>query len=366
MKRPIAVFFALLALTGPFLALPALAQDSGDEVAFTPFLVSFVPMVSLPLGYYDVAISAAGIGAVVRDSYGLMAAGIFNISRDARGLQGAGIFNIARDVRGSQFAGIFNVSGDLRGAQIAAGFNSAKDVRGFQGANGANFAKDVQGVQLAYGANFAEDLKGAQLAYGLNAARSVEGVQVGLVNVADEVDGLQIGLINIARDGVSGLGLVYEPDTGIAQAYWQNGTRALYTVLSAAVPAEEAMVSTGNLVAGLGLGTRIGGRHLSPYVDLEVLAMVPAAPAWNALAQSGWNWDNPVPAYAGPCWPELRLRLGIPLGHLVQLVGGFSLDVEFASAPGLPQAYRQGWSWSDALFGESYTAYGRWFLGLKI
>lgn len=366
MKRRTAVFFALLVLAGPFLAGPALAQDSGEEVAFTPFLVSFVPMVSMPLGYYDVAISAAGIGAVVRDSYGLMGAGIFNIARDVRGVQAAGIFNIAQELRGSQFAGIFNVSGDLRGAQIAAGFNSAKDVRGFQGANVANFAKDVRGVQLAYGANFAENLRGAQLAYGFNTARSVEGVQLGLVNIADEVDGIQIGLINIARDGVNGLGVVYEPETGIAQAYWQNGTRALYTVLSAAMPATEAFATDGNLVAGLGLGTRFGGRHLSPYVDLEVLAMVPGAPAWDALAQSGWNWDNPLPAYRGPCWPELRLRLGIPLGREVQLVGGLSLDLDLASAPGLPAAYREGWSWSDTLFGESFTAYGHWFLGLKI
>lgn len=375
MKRFVAILLACLVVSGA-----ALAQQSDEETFYTPLLISFVPMVSMPIGYFDVSLSAAAVGALVRNSYGLMGAGVFNISRESRGLmaagvfnttgdlkglQAAGVFNTARDVNGFQAAGVFNAADKVNGAQVAGVFNTAGDFHGFQAAPIFNTARDFRGLQLAYGSNFAEDLTGAQIAYAFNRALRVKGVQIGLVNVATEMDGVQIGLVNIARDGVNGLGATLDPATKRLDAYWQNGTRAFYTVLNAEMPVEDLFNSYDNIIAGAGIGTRFGGRHFSPYIDLEVLAMGAFKPTWDAIESKGLKLDSDIGEYFLP-WPELRIRLGIPLSRFVQLVGGYTLDFDFASASFLPGIYKTGTSWSDTLFGESFTAYGHWFLGLKI
>jgi hypothetical protein len=101
---------------------PALAEA---PVPYTPVLLSFVPSLSVPFGYYDVSVAAGCIGTIAHDVSGASAAGVFNIERDVRGAQGAGVFNIAREVRGAQGAGVFNLAESVRGVQGSGVFNIA-------------------------------------------------------------------------------------------------------------------------------------------------------------------------------------------------------------------------------------------------
>lgn len=354
-------------------AAEALEPEAGSQVVYVPFLVSFAPMVSFPMGFYDTSLSGACVGAILHDVNGFAGAGVFNLAHDIRGFAGAGVFNIAHDFRGGLGAGVFNITHEASGFQGAGVFNISSRTRGFQGAGVFNMTDDLDGVQGAGVYNVAGDLRGLQAAGVVNVARRVEGVQIGLVNLADEVDGVQIGLVNFARHGVTGSGLYYEPDSDWLFAYFQNGGRHLYTVLTAGAPRGDWFVSSDSAVFSAGLGTRIGGGRGEAYLDLEAAACqefrpISAAGSELCAAETESEADAAWARFASSLsvYPELRLRLGLPLFGGLELVGGLSVDFDLADYPNLPESRKGGWSYGGRLFGEDFGAYTRWFVGIKI
>jgi hypothetical protein len=353
-----------------------------EEVPFTPILLSVVPGVSIPVGYYDASLVGGTIGNIVRDVAGAEAAGVFNISRDVRGFQGAGVFNIARNAFGFQGAGVFNlVDRDFAGFQSAGVFNLVQgQVLGFQSAGVFNIggkvyapiqaagvfniADEIHGFQGAGFFNIAGRVSGGQLAGIFNSAKRVSGIQIGLVNVAEHIDGVQLGLVNIAGNGVNSIGATYEPSTGFAYAHWQAGTPALYTVAGIGAPTGDWMRDYAGFVASIGLGSRT--RLFGFNIDLDVSAeQAVAALPYQSFDPSGdwsaWNgWEKFRP------YPSIRLMAGLPIGRRFQIVGGIKADIDSDTLGGRVPESLKGDSWKGSILGEGFTAYYKWFFGVKI
>ncbi len=305
------------------------APDSArsDQVPYTPVLVSFVPGVSFPFGYYDVSLAGGAIGNLARDISGAEGAGVFNISRDVRGIQGAGVFNLSRNVLGLQDAGVFNVV--------------AEDITGLQGAGVFNVVHGkIAGLQAAGVFNIAGRVVGGQAAGVFNQASRVTGVQVGLVNVAEYIDGVQIGLVNIAGNGVGSVGATWEPTTNYTYVHWQAGTPAFFTVIGVGAPSSDWFNDYTGFVASFGLGSRT--RLFGLNIDLDVSAEQPIGTLpFDTLQNSsdpgaweGWAMIRP--------YPSVRLMAGLPLGRHFQIVGGVKADIDFDSwATGFPMPLRR-------------------------
>jgi hypothetical protein len=328
--------------------------QSSDEPGppYSPFLLSVVPGISVPQGLYDVSFAAGWVGSGVNDVQGFQASGIFDLARDVNGFQGSGVFNIARgEVNGFQGSGVFNIArGEVNGFQGSGVFNVAHGkVDGFQGAGVFNVAAAVAGGQAAGVINVAGD---------------VRGLQVGLINVADNIDGAQIGLINIARNGVQSLGFIYEPATDYAYAYWQAGTRALYTVVGVGAPGGDWFVTDQRLLVSLGLGSRIS--FCRAYLDFDVSAEQMIGPDPGTFFNKLFSCDARHDAGFLHPYPSIRLMLGLPLTHRVHLVGGLKVDVDLADSPQVPAALKVGSPYTATWFNVPFTAWPRWYIGIKI
>jgi hypothetical protein len=363
------------AAPAPSATIPSEPESASSDkgAVYVPVMVSFVPMVSFPFGLFDVSVSGACIGAMVHDVNGIAGAGVFNLANDIRGVAGAGVFNMNRDLRGVEGAGVFNIAHDVLGVQGAGVFNIAHRADGVQSAGVFNMSGDFQGVQAAGVFNVAGDMSGLQVASIVNVAKRVDGVQVGLVNVADEVEGFQLGLINIAKDGVNGVGLYYEPDSDWLFSYFQNGSRHLYSVLTAGAPRGDWFESSDGLVVSAGLGTRIGGRNHEAYLDIEAAACQAYRSVRDSFvelhhARGESEYDASFARFASSftLYPELRVRLGLPLVGGLELVGGFSTDFNLGDYPYLPESRKSGYVYGGTCFGEAFTAYTKWFVGIKI
>jgi hypothetical protein len=357
------------------------SQAQVRQVPYTPILVSLVPGLSLPAGYYDASIAGGMVGTLAGDIDGAAGSGVFNLTRDVRGFETAGVFNQSRRVQGFQSAGVFNiVDSDLAGFQGAGVFNITNGtLTGFQGAGVFNIggkvyapfqaagvfniAREVYGFQGAGVFNIADRVSGGQAAGVFNAAHHVSGVQIGLVNVADHIDGVQLGLINIAGNGVGSLGLTYQPSTDFVYAHLQEGTPALYTVAGLGAPAGDWGKDINGFVASLGLGSRT--RLFGFTIDLDISAVQPLA----GMPMSDKDWaacDKTMEELFRP-YPSVRLMAGLPLGGHLQIVGGLTADIDFDGLGSrVPQALKTADSWRGSLFGEGFDAYYKWFFGLKI
>jgi hypothetical protein len=348
----------------------ALRSDRGEdqpEVGYTPVLLSFVPGISLPFGYWDASFAAGTIGTISRDIYGFEGSGVFNITRNVFGFQGAGVFNIVSGrMSGFQGAGVFNiVDGKSSGFQGAGVFNIAKDIdTPLQAAGVFNIAGRVAGVQAAGVFNIAERVDGAQLASIVNVADRVSGLQVGLVNIADRMDGVQLGLVNIARNGVNSLGALYEPDTGFAYGYWQAGTPFLYTLVGAGMPKANWFKSYDDLLLSFGLGSRLSLGH--SYIDLDVSAERYIGSDPVAYAKNYFTPCKNFAAELATLYPSVRLSFGLPIAGRVHLYGGLKVDVELDGFAAVPTAIKGEKTYARTWFGIPFTAYPKWFFGLKI
>jgi hypothetical protein len=354
-----------------------------DNVPYTPILISFVPGISFPFGYYDAAIAAGWIANMSRDINGAEGAGVFNLSRDVRGFQGAGVFNIVRSVFGFQGAGVFNivdqdftgfqgagvfniVDGRFTGFQGAGVFNIGDEmVAPIQGAGVFNIALELDGFQAAGLFNIAGRVKGGQAASLFNSAQRIVGIQIGVVNVADHIDGVQLGLLNFAGNGVNSASVTYEPATDFFYAHWQAGTPALFTVVGLGAPSGDWMRDLSGFVASYGLGSRT--RAFGLNIDLDVSATQPIGKlpfetlsgSDDLCAWEGWSMMRP--------YPSVRLTAGLPLGRRLQIVGGLKVDIDAASlGDRVPEALKTGDDWKGSLFGEDFTAYYKWFFGVKL
>lgn len=361
---------------------PASAEEPA-VVPFAPILISFVPGISFPFGYYDAALAAGWISNMTRDISGAEGAGVFNIARDVRGFQGAGVFNLTRKVLGFQSAGVFNivdsdftgfqgagvfniVNGAFSGFQGAGVFNLGGKVRApFQGAGVFNIVEEIYGFQGAGVFNIAGKVVGGQAAGIFNSADSVVGVQIGLVNVAGHIDGVQLGLVNIAGNGVDSIGATYEPETGYAYAHWQAGTRALYTVAGLGAPSGDWFRDYSGFVASLGLGSRTRAFGFNVDFDVSAVQAIGALPYDTFDASGDWSdWEGWAMMKA---YPSIRLMAGLPLGRHLQAVGGIKADIDVDALGGrVPEALKAGSSWRGSLFDLGFTAYYKWFFGVKI
>lgn len=378
-------------------------EDDDSEGAYTPILVSFTPGLSIPFGYWSTSIGLGAVGSLTRDVYGFAGAGVFTLSRQVYGFQGSGVFGTARavdgvqtagifaiadrDLNGAQISGIFNVAGgDAEGVQLAGLFNIAGGrLDGIQLAGLFNVAQeansplqaagvfnivdgDFRGIQVSGLFNVAGDLTGVQASPIVNVADDVDGIQLGLVNVADRLRGVQIGLVNIASNGVSGVGANYALLNDRVDAYWQNGSTFLYTLVSVGAPASDWISSAGNLAKArdatlsAGMGTRLDFGW--PYLDADLSATWNFGPTFERLGAG----DEAGAAAALPRvpFPTGRLLLGARILGPVQLQVGLRFDLELAGSPGLPAAFKVGEATSHRLFDLSFTAYRQWFVGLKI
>ena len=326
--------------------------EAASEVPYEPVLLSFVPGVSIPFGYYRTSASLAAIGAIFEASYGFAGAGIFNIYNDGYGFQGAGVFNIAgSEINGFQGAGVFNIAGGpVRGAQLAGVFNIAERVQGgVQGAGVFNIASRVNGVQYAGVFNIAD---------------SVNGVQIGLVNITGELQGLQLGLINISNNGVDSLSYVYMPAVDTSFVYWQAGSPFLYMVVGAGAPRKDWFVRNDRLMISAGLGTRV--RLGGPYIDVDVSAEQAIGSDIEALYQAVQDEDKErFLAYLNP-YPSARLSLGLPLGRNLHLTGGVKVLVQLEQGGTVPEEQKTQDTLSAAWFELPFTAWSQWFLGCKV
>lgn len=327
MKHVIAIVLALV-----FLSIPASNLFAHN---YAPIQISLVPGIAIPFGASDGAIVVGAIG---------------NISGNVDLLQAAGVFNIADSIGGLQVAGVFNIADNrMEGIQAAGVFNIAQDVRGFQTAGVFNIAGDVQGSQISPVFNIADDM---------------DGLQIGLVNIAGHVRGLQLGLVNISSNGVFDLSASWEPETDYVYGTWKTGNTSIFGIYSIAAPKADLFSVADNAIVSAGLGTRIGD-HRSLFLDLSVSASQAIGSDLGRFVDAWTCSHGLTPADVFAPWPTLDASLSLSLGGL-QLTGGFRSDIFLNSAPNMPAGLAKGFAYSDTWFGESFTAWTKWYVGIGL
>ena len=316
---------------------------------YAPIQISLVPGIAFPFGVSDAGIAVGSVGNISGKVDILQAAGVFNIAQNIEGIQAAGVFNIAdQGMEGIQLAGVFNIAEDRRAPVQAAGV--------------FNIAAGIQGVQVAGVFNIAGDVLGAQIGSVFNIADDVDGFQIGVVNVARHVHGVQIGLINISSNGVFDLEATWEPQTDYTRAALKTGNTSVYGVYSIALPKDDLFTITDGTILSAGLGTRIGDSH-SLFLDLSLSASQAMGPDIDRFFDA-WACRNGLqPEDVFAPWPTLDAGLSLNLGGL-RLVGGLRSDIYLESAPNLPAGLAKGMSYSNTLFGENFTVWTKWYIGI--
>lgn len=353
------------------------AQTDSTERPYTPFVLSFVPGVSMPWGVYDTSFAFGSIGSLVGDVDGAQVSGVFNIAAgEINGLQGAGVFNLAEgSINGLQGSGVFNISGgDVNGAQAAGVFNIADgEVSFLQSAGVFNIANSVNGVQSAGVFNIAESVNGVQAAGLFNIAGQANGVMIGLVNVADELDGIAIGLVNIIGNGINDLSLDYQYSTNTVYTTYRSGTPFLYASFFAGQSVDEIFDSTDTLTLGTGIGHRF--RLLFLTADVELCAEMPvdeqSLAAVKDLGSAGSppaSWDeftNSLP----PIFGSLRASFGFGSRRGFGGYLGIKTDFEVLGSNTVPQRLRSSMGEEDSYrwhaFGTDFEFWPKVFIGLK-
>ena len=317
---------------------------------YTPIQISLVPGLAFPFGASDAGISLGAVGNISGKVDLLQAAGVFNIAQNIGGIQAAGVFNIAgQGMEGMQLAGVFNIAEDLRSPVQAAGvFNIAKGVQGIQAAGVFNIAGDIQGAQIGPVFNIADD---------------VDGFQVGIVNVADHMHGIQIGLVNISSNGVFDLMATWEPQTDYVQGTLKTGNTSFYGIYSIALPKNDLFKAVDRSILSAGIGTRIGDTH-SLFLDLSLSASHAIGPDVDRFFDA-WACRGLQPGDVFAPWPTLDASLSLNVGG-IHLVGGVRSDIYLVSAPNLTAGRATGMAYSGTLFGESFTAWTKYYIGFGL
>jgi hypothetical protein len=366
-----------------------LADRAGeDRVGYAPFHLSFSPGLGVPFGLWDASFSFGLVGDLVRDVEGFQFSSVFSLARDVSGFQGSGVFNIARRLEGFAGAGVFSiveedadgflgsgvfniVGGRLEGFANAGVFNIAAEAESpLMGAGVFNIVDGAMGgIQLAGLFNIAGKVDGLQIAPLFNVADDMSGLQVGLVNVADNLHGIQLGLINIARNGVNGVGVLYNPADNRVDAFLRNGSRALYTILLAGAPRDDWFERADRGFAQVGLGSRLslGGRN-DPYFDVDLSAALLVGPQLEpaGAALAAWDWAGFGATFGELPWPVARVTLGVPLLGKLHALLGYRWDIDLAATASLPAACKTGTPRSAEPFGIAFTSYGSWFIGMSL
>ncbi|MFZ4615923.1 MAG: hypothetical protein ACOYM2_06980 [Rectinemataceae bacterium] len=388
----------------------SLSADLNEASDLIPIQVSFVPGVGIPFGYGDTGLALGIIGNLSRDVRGASIASVFSLARDVDGIQGSGVFNIARDVQGLQSAGVFNVAtGDVGGMQLASVFNIAGgkvgglqlsgvfniaggSVDGLQAAglfdiaeryNGPlqlaglfTIAGDLYGIQLAGLFTIADRVRGAQISPIVNIAGRVTGVQAGLINIADSIEGLQIGLVNIARNGIGGVGVLYDIPDNSRWYHWQSGSPALYMILSVeqfsltkdpwGVPAP----IYDSLPVSFGLGSRVyfgKASERTTYLDIDLDLNADFGSLSEAIFTRSFGSSIGEIWTARPkrLWPSTQLSVGIPFIWRLHGIVGVRVDGDIVGWEGMPARTRTGLHGSLSLGSLSLDLYSKVFFGFR-
>jgi hypothetical protein len=348
-----------------------------NELPYTPFVLSFVPGISLPWGMYDTSFAFGYIGSLVGDVHGAQASGVFNIAAgEINGLQGAGVFNLAEgDINGLQGAGIFNISGgDVNGAQGAGIFNIADgNVSFLQSAGVFNIAGSVNGIQSAGIFNIADSVNGVQAAGLFNIAGEATGAMIGLVNVADELDGVAIGLINIIGNGIHDLSVDYQYNTNTVYTTYRSGTPFMYASFFAGQAVDELFSSSDTLTIGTGIGHRF--RVLFLTADVELCAEMPVDTVSLAAVKdlsskeaqpASWEeFTNALP----PVFGSVRASFGFGRRRGFGAYLGVKTDFEVYGTSTVPEQLRKSSGAEDSYrwqaFGTDFEFWPKIFIGLK-
>jgi hypothetical protein len=300
-----------------------------NELPYTPFVLSFVPGISLPWGMYDTSFAFGYIGNLVGDVNGAQASGVFNIAAgEINGLQSAGVFNITGSVNGVQSAGIFNIADTVNGVQAAGLFNIAGQVT---------------------------------------------GAMIGLVNVADELDGVAIGLINIIGNGIHDLSVDYQYNTNTVYTTYRSGTPFLYASFYAGQAADELFSSSDTLTIGTGLGHRF--RVLFLTADVELCAEMPVDTTSMAAVKdlssseaqhASWEeFTNALP----PVFGSIRASFGFGQRRGFGAYLGVKTDFEVYGTSTVPERLRKSSGDDDSYrwqaFGTDFEFWPKIFIGLK-
>jgi hypothetical protein len=208
--------------------------------------------------------------------------------------------------------------------------------------------------------NTAGDVRGLQMAGAYNAARDIHGAQVGLVNVADTVDGLQLGLVNLSKNGIERVSALYDPFANYAYMYWESGAPFLFTTIGVGSSISSSFLD--GAVASLGLGTSASAPGLAFHAVLVAEQRVGGLPYrdFNFGDWNSWAGFSSFKPYA-----SLKLSVGLPIWHSIQIVTGLKTDIELGESS-MPAELKQGRSWSGSVFGESLALWPHWFLGMAL
>jgi hypothetical protein len=341
----------------------AAEQDGKPSHRYTPFVLSFVPGLSLPFGIYDTSFSAAPIGALTGSVHGVQGAGVFNIADgDVHGVQGAGVFNIVGgDVRGVQGAGVFNIAERVRGAQAAGLFNIADTVNGIQSAGIFNIADELHGIQVSGVVNVADDATGAM---------------IGLVNIADELDGIAIGLVNIIGNGIHDISVDYQFDSGMTYATYRSGTPFLYAAFTAGQQWNDVLRNSNGMTVGTALGHRF--RFLFLTADVELGMETPVDPeslntVYQALSAIDCH-DFDVSQYetlasSFNTFGTLRASFGFGnrkgFGPYVGIKADFAPSANDTVPGSMRSAFGSAAPYTVPVFGVDLDIWPKWFVGIK-
>ncbi len=163
--------------------------------------------------------------------------------------------------------------------------------------------------------------------------------------------------------GVFSLSVSWEPQSGYFRNTLLLGIPSIYFIYSIATPQDELFKVFDNTILSAGLGTRIGNTR-GLYADFSASASQAIGPDlkrfFNALTFSGGLEPGDILAL----WPALDASLSLNLGA-IRLSCGLRSDIYLASAPNLPAGLTKGFAYSDTWFGESFTAWTRWYIGLR-
>lgn len=338
------------------------ATPAKPDFPYSPFVIAFVPGLSVPFGTYNTNLAAGAIGSAVGELNGIQASGVFSVAEAAvRGVQTAGVFNAANaSMRGIQSAGVFNVvDGDFNGIQSAGIFNST--------------GGRMTGIQSAGIFNHAGSFNGLMASGIINQTGKGRGLMVGLVNVADDLDGVAIGLVNNIKNGVRDIAFDYQFASKMAYVTYRSGTPMLYAVAYVGEHSKQIFSDDNTTrAAGFGLGHRLKVLFLTVDAELayEIVNVTPNLAALMDLARTGQ-----LPADASALVNEFdsygsaRFSFGFGSRRGSGIYLGIKMDFGDIGPLSVPQHLRYGlnkdMTSGTVAFGREWAVWPKWFVGFK-
>jgi hypothetical protein len=352
--------------------LQANPQDAAKRPYF-PMVLSFVPGIQNPFGFYDTSLALGAIGSAVGTVKGFQGAGVFSIAEEVDGFQVAGVFNIAGKVEGFQGSGVFNIAERVRGSQAAGVFNMSNEMEGtLQVAGVFNMAEKAKGSLVAGVFNAADTVSGSMIAGVFNVADSVHGAMIGLVNVADHLDGPAIGLVNLIGNGIHELGIQYVPSEDMTYLQYRSGTAGVFALYYAGVGSEDWFKDGDSLIVGVGLGHRFLMDEKGAGLDLEFSAEQELYPERREALAAAADAEDSRAFFDQFCpYPSIRVSLNVPLFSSLRVFLGLETDFDVPSwGAYVPDRLRKssitGEGWTDEIFGLGFTAWPKLFFGVSI